>query len=167
MKRYYQHSKSGLFLMELLLNILLFCVLCSCGLLMYVKAHNLTHSTTLLHQATRITSSIAAIYEGGDGTLTTLSQEFVRPAIEGSICIYYDDNFEPCVREGAVYYVLAHILKTDDAGASTAGNPLQKLEICFYDSDDQMLYTITACHYTPSTPEAYSSASATGKEVAP
>ena len=166
MKRY-QHTKSGLFLMELLLNILLFCILCSCGLLLFVKSHNLTRDTKLLHQASRITSSIAAVYEGGDGTLATLAQEFKRPAIEGSICIYYDDNYEPCVREGAVYYVLAHLLTTDETGASTAGQHLQKLEICFYDTSDRMLYTITACHYTPSTPEENISASAAGREVTP
>ena len=97
--RRYQRSKSGLFLMELLLNLLLFSALCGCGLLFFVKSYHLTQDTTTLHQAVRISTSMAAVYESGDGTLESLSKVFQRPAVEGSICIYYDENYAPSRRK--------------------------------------------------------------------
>ena len=167
--RRYSHSKSGLFLMELLLNLLLFCILCGCGLLFFIKSYNLTQDTTTLHQAVRITSSVAAIYESGDGSLTNIGRQYERPVIgEDSICIYFDETYEPCIKEAAQYYLLAHLVENLDESLSAAG--LCKLDIRFYDMEDREIYSIIACNHNPSTPKEAGATAVvpwTGREVAP
>lgn len=136
----YHHSKSGLFLMELLLNLLLFCVLCGCGLMFFTKSKNLTDSTTSLHHAAAITSSIANIYENGDGTLTAIHNEFEYAAMnDTSIYIYYDEYFNPCSKVDCEYYVLVKQKVTS----------LDKISIEFYNKKGTMTYSIMSCHFTP------------------
>lgn len=136
------HSKSGLFLMELLINLLLFCLLCGCGLMFFIKSYNLTNDATALHQAVRITSSVAGIYETGDGTFAPLLEMYATAAQEDKyLCIYLDEDFHPCTKEETVYYIMAE--QTDDR--------LDKLIINFYNSSGEVLYSISACHYTPAT----------------
>ena len=147
----HRRSESGLFLMELLLNLMLFCLLCGGGLLFFIKSYNLTEHTTTLHQAVSITSSLSAIYESSDGSLEGIGKEYKRPVIDGvSLCIYFDEDYQPCIMEASKYYVLVHLTEeTKDA-------PLRKVLITFYDDKDNEIYSLITCNYTPFTP---------GKEV--
>lgn len=136
----YHHSKSSLFLMELLLNLLLFCILCGCGLMFFTKSKNLTDSTTSLHHAAAITSSIANIYENGDGTLTAIQDEFEYSVMDDtSIYIYYDEEYNPCSKDNSEYYVLVKQKITS----------LDKVSIEFYNKKGTMTYSIKSCHFTP------------------
>ncbi len=138
----YQHSKSGLFLMELLFNLLLFCVLCGCGLMLFIKSNSLTEDTTSLHHAVSISSSVASLYEAGDGSLSAIYGEFPYADVsEDSIDIYYDGQYEPCDKAQAVYTVTVTTLQAT----------IDKVDISFYGKDGELLHQITACHYTPST----------------
>ena len=47
----YERTKSSMFLMEILINILLFSLLCICSLQFFIKALNLTENTTTLQGA--------------------------------------------------------------------------------------------------------------------
>ena len=141
--RHKLHSKSGLFLMELLLNLLLFCLLCGCGLMFFIKSHNLTKDATTLQQAVSITSSVAGIYETGDGSFASLLQMYENADQEDKyLCIYLDEHFSPCPKEQTAYYVMAEAMDTSP----------DKIRIDFYNSEGEVLYTIWACHYTPATP---------------
>lgn len=138
----YHHSKSGLFLMELLINLLLFCVLCGCGLMFFMKSHNLANDATCLHQAVRITSSVAAIYETGDGSLTPLSEIYKAASSEqNGLTIYFDSGFRTCNKDGAVYRVTA----------TPADTVPHKLSIDFYNEAGTIIYHLEACHHTPVT----------------
>lgn len=139
----YEYSKSGLFLMELLINLLLFCILCGCGLMFFVKSNNMTKDTTTLHNAVRITTSLASIYESGDGSLTPLFEEYTDSLLnDDTLYIYYDEKYQPCERDTSVYHVF--IRKVDAA--------FSKISIEFYDEKGNMAYSISTCNYTPSTP---------------
>ena len=138
----HKYAKSGLFLLELLINLLLFSLLCGYGLTFFTKSNNLSQDTTTLHQAVRITSSIASIYESGDGSYSSLCNEFKNATVEDDfLYIYFDTNFQPCSSNDFVYYVFIEDLKTS----------LNKVRISFYDADGNLSHAITACHYTPST----------------
>ena len=137
-----QYPKSGLFLLELLINLLLFCFLCGCGLMFFMKSYNLTHDATCLHNAVRIASSVAGIYETGDGSLTPLCNVFSDADRTGdTLSIYFDEEYNPCEKELSVYYIL--ITETDTTPA--------KIRIDFYDSDGETAYSIEAYNYTSST----------------
>lgn len=139
----YEHSKSGLFLMELLINLLLFCILCGCGLMFFVKSNSMTKSTTTLHNAVRITTSLASIYESGDGSLAPLYEAYNCSVLDGdSLYIYFDEKFQPCERDTSVYCVS---IQSIEAGYS-------KVNIEFYDEKGSLTYSISSCNYMPFTP---------------
>ena len=127
------HAKSGLFLMELLINLLLFCLLCGCGLLFFIKSNNLIHSATTLHHATAITSSIASLYESGDGSLNTIYTVYPEGNRRASdFTIYLDEDFNPCTADKQFYYIM---VKPQD-------NTQRKIYIDFYSGDATKIYTI-------------------------
>lgn len=102
----YRHSKSGLFLMELIINILFFSILITLCLQIFAKAHRLSVDTQRLHQAVTICSSIAQICQSADedeahGLL--LSQYPDATPDSGCTTIYFDDNFLPCSKDLSVY----------------------------------------------------------------
>lgn len=141
MSRKYR-SKSGLFLMELLINLLLFCLLCGCGLLFFIKSYNLTNDATALHQAVSITASVAGVYEIGDGSLESICQMYTNADLDGKyLCIYLDKEFLPCTKEQTAYYVMA----------SQPDPMVSKITIDFYNSKGEILYTIPAYHFTATT----------------
>ena len=140
--KHYERSKSSLFLMELLLNLLLFCVLCGCGLMFFIKSNNMTQKTTDLHNAVRITASIAGIYESSDGSFASLCDVYNDCVVsEHSATIYFDDTYAPCTSGEGVYQVI--IEKTDSS--------IGKITIQFYNEKNESIYSIDAFHYTPST----------------
>ena len=136
------HSKSGLFLMELLINLLLFCLLCGCGLLFFIKSHNLTNDATALHHAVSTTSSVASLYETGDGSFAPLLDIYTEADQEDKyLCIYLNENFSPCTKEDTAYYIMVE--QPDSA--------VDKIHINFYNSNGEVLYNISTRHYTPTT----------------
>ena len=56
------HSKNSLFLMEIILNLLLFSVLLVVGLQFFIHAHTRTEETTQLHQAVSSCASVTACH---------------------------------------------------------------------------------------------------------
>ena len=136
------HSKSGLFMIELLINLLLFCLLCGCGLMFFIKSFNLTTDATALHHAVGITTSVAGIYETGDGSFAPLLEMYPDAAWEDKyLCIYLNEYYSPCTKDETAFYIMAEQLD----------NTVDKIRIDFYNSNGEVLYSIPACHYTPAT----------------
>jgi hypothetical protein len=137
------HSSTSIFLMEIILNILLFCVLLVVGLQFFLQTHKLTTQTRELHQAVTSCENIAALFQNGDGSLDALTADCtysIRRVSE--VDIYLDDTFTFCQRQDASYYVTA-------VSASDKDSALSKLQITCYTMEKQELYTLTACRYTP------------------
>ena len=145
-----ERNKSSLFLMELVINLLLFCILCGCGLMFFIKSTNLTRSTTDLHQAVRITTSIASAFEAGDGGLEDL--ELIHPVCDfGDIddpnlkpseaLLWYNEDYQPCTMEHGYYKVTVDL---------TEGT-VHKATIVFYNEKGEAIYSIDAFHYSPHT----------------
>jgi len=135
------YPKSALFLVELLINILLFSFLCGCGLLFFMKSQKLTQDATALHNGVRIVSSLAAIYESGDGSLDQIPEVYPQAICTAdSAVLYFDADYACCREPEASYRVHIQILE---------GAP-DKAEIDFYD-DKEVLYSIRACYLSPTT----------------
>ena len=141
--KHYERSKSSLFLMELLINLLLFCVLCGCGLMFFIKSTNMTERTTDLHNAVRITSSVASIYES-TGDLNALSEIYPNGSVsEDSATLYFDEEYQPCPMEESIY-----TLYVTQKNAS-----MKKATIALYNQKEECIYSIDAFYYKPSTLE--------------
>jgi hypothetical protein len=129
--------------MEIILNVLLFCVMLVIGLQFFIQSHNLTAKTVELHRAVAGCESVASLFQNGDGTLEELSEEIsYSTGHKGWIRIYLDDNFVFCKKEESSYYITAKLY-------SGGEDALSKLKITCYDSDDEEIYSLTACRYSP------------------
>ncbi len=150
----YQRTKSSMFLMEILINILLFSVLCVCSLQFFMKALQLTEDTTTLHHAVTACSNVASIYEAGDGSVDSILEAYPHALHTAEqIIIYYNEEYIQCQREDATYYL--HV--SGDTENSS------KLLIEFY-AEENVIYSILAYNYQPLTP---STVNAVGEKEVP
>ena len=100
----YKHTKAGLFLMEIMINILFFSVLVTICLQLFFKAHNLSESTTSLHRAVTTCTSIAEVYQSNDSgkeAILTIYPDAVSQTDQ--IILYFDKDFASCEETYAVY----------------------------------------------------------------
>ena len=135
------HSKNSLFLMEIILNLLLFSVLLVVGLQFFIHAHTRPEETTQLHQAVSSCASVAAVFERGDGSLDDLLETYRYSVnLDDKIVIYLDTDFNECKRKKATYFLTVSL-------ATGSSDTLSKASIVCSDSDAQVLYQLTACHY--------------------
>lgn len=87
-----RHSKSGLFLIELMICILFFAFTAGICIRFFVKSHQLSQDAKNLYQAQQEASSMAEILEKD------------IDAVDG-ICVYYDKDWKQCDEEHKVYWL--------------------------------------------------------------
>lgn len=139
----YRHSKTSLFLMEIMLDILFFSVLVTICLQLFFKAHNLSEDTTVLHRAVSTCTSVAEVYQSGENGKESIFENYID-AVERdqNIVIYFDEKFASCPEEKSAYQ--AQICVNDDS--------LHTAVIEFLDVDaEEMIYTLTVSAYEPKT----------------
>ena len=143
-----KHSGSSLFLLEIMINILIFTALLCVCLQIFVKAHRLTRETTQLQRAVTSCANAASVFECGDGSLDSILKTYsYSTAAGGQAIVYLDEDFLECSKEHAVYtmQILPLVPKSD--------TQVKMISItCFYDNEE--IYSITACNYTPLTPSS-------------
>ena len=139
-----RQSKSGLFLMELILNLLLFCLLCGSALLFFTKSYHLSEDATMLNHAVQITSSLAGIYETEQEGLECITKAYPLIYKEGEDAVLYlDQSFLACKKEHSYCYITI----------TPVADNINSVVICFYDQKDRPFYSIQACRYVPATPQ--------------
>ena len=149
----YERTKSSVFLMEILINILLFSVLCVCSLQFFIHSYQLTEKTTILHQAVTACNNVAAVYETGDGSTTAITEAFPHAiSANGIIYLYLDKNYQECDAQNVVYYITIEELYSE----------MDSILISFYKNGEEETYSIHAYHYEPLTPATIDS---TGNSV--
>ena len=132
-----KRSKTSTFLMELIFNLFLFCFLCSCGLLLFIKSYNIAKDSTTLHHAVSMCSSIASIYESGEENFDDLSEFYPRAWVsQNHLYIYFDENFVHCTKADASHYVIA-----------TLGDHI--LDISFFSMEHELFYSLVVRKHNP------------------
>lgn len=139
----YRHSKASLFLMEIMLNILFFSILATICLQLFVKAHHLSDSTTVLHRAVSTCTSIAEVYQSSSNGKESILHIYPEATEQGEmITIYFDEKFNSCSKEESSY----HALITIDSDA------LRTAEITFSEMEnEEKIYSISVSGYQPQT----------------
>jgi Tfp pilus assembly protein PilV len=145
----YGHSGSSIFLMEIIINILLFSVLLTTSLQLIMKAHTLTQDTSRLHRASTVCANIAECFESGDGTLDSIHEFYPQGSSTGDhLIIYLDEDFADCQKTDAVYLVT--VSYADNTYDDDVYSRLTEITItCTLESDT--IYSLSACHYEPLT----------------
>lgn len=154
------HSKSGLFLMELLINLLMFCLLCGCSLTFFLRSQNFIKNATALHQAVSISSSIASLYESGNGSFDLCNETYPQSEfIDNVWYLYLDKAYQVCEKEDSAYVLQAKYVQTLPMETETNMAPSKEHNTCvqlnFYERKDMLenesIYSIKACYHTPHT----------------
>ena len=143
----YRHSKASLFLMEIMLNILFFSILVTICLQLFIKAHSISDSTTILHRAVSTCTSIAEIYQSGDDGKESILHIYPDATVQGdSIVIYFDEKFVSCTKEESSYHAFITI-DSDD---------LHTAKIIFSEPDSsEEIYSLNVSGYQPQTLSSY------------
>lgn len=135
------HSKSSLFLMEILLNIVLFSVLVIIGMQFFVHTHTLTNKTRQLHLAVNSCTNVASVFEAGDGTLENILKVYPYSVnMDNKIVIYLDKNFNDCKKGQAQYYITARL-------SADSTKQLPHLILHCRSTDQELLYELNVSHY--------------------
>lgn len=140
---HYERSKASMFLLEILINILLFSILCVCSLQFFFKAHQVTENTTTLHHAVTACNNVAAVFQSNNGSLKAIQQTFPKAITEnGDIYIYFDENYQECDSQYIAYYITV----------TEQNSSIPSIRISFYKNGAEACYSIEAYHYQPQTP---------------
>lgn len=139
----YERSKSSIFLLEILINILLFSVLCVCSLQFFIKSYQLTERTTTLHQAVSACNNIASLYKASDGSLDAIVTTYPDAILEGGfLYIYLDENYQVCDSQDVAYYIMV----------TEQPSTIPSICITFYKNGEAASYSMDAYHYQAITP---------------
>lgn len=99
-------SRSGLFLLELMIVILFFAVTSAICMNLFVQAHLTSTAGSNLTAAVREVQSVAELFKASDGDLMQLAQQLgIQPADGPVLNVYYDKDWVPAGEEDAVYTV--------------------------------------------------------------
>lgn len=139
----YERTKSSMFLLEILINILLFSVLCVCSLQFFIHSYQLTEKTTTLHQAVTACNNVAAVYEASDASTDAISEAFSGAITENNVTfIYFDKNYQECDSQSIAYYLTVERLKSE----------IPAIRISYYKNGEDAIYSIDTYHYQPLAP---------------
>lgn len=139
----YERSKSSMFLLEILINILLFSVLCVCSLQFFIKSYQLTEQTTTLHHAVTACNNIASIYKSSDDSFDLIMATYPDAIEEGGVLyIYLNENYQECDSQDVAYYITV----------SKQVSTIPSICITFYKNGEAATYTIDVYHYDALSP---------------
>ena len=140
----YTKSHSSIFLLELILNLIIFTVLLVIGLNFFLKAHNLSTKTTDLHRAVTECNNVATLFKSGDGSFDLLSKQYSDIIITDTQAhIYYNSDFCECSSSEASYTLTITI--------TPCNYQIYDANIKF-SKEDEIIYQINAVNRKPLTP---------------
>lgn len=140
MKR--NHSRTSIFLMEIILDLLLFSILMIAGLQFFIRTHTLAEKTSRLHQAVAGCKSVASVFENGNGSkYDILNLYHYGVSLDDKILLFLDSDFQECEKPDACYYITVTINETKTEGLSMA-------HISCSTRENNVIYTLNASHYS-------------------
>lgn len=111
-----QVKRSGIFLLELMIVILFFCVTSAVCVRLFVKSHVISQDTRNLNMAVNQVSEAAEVFRAGADMEKFIEHEFQNyEKGTGNFLyqIYYDENWEPAGKEEASFCLTVEILEKD------------------------------------------------------
>lgn len=147
------HSRSSLFLMEIIVAILFFALVSAVCLRIFTKSHQLGSDTQNLNMAVSQAASVAELLKSDPDLL---SSQYPDAVIDGTgVYIYYDEGWELCAKDAGTYClsVVQTSAAEDSVGADSAGaKSLVTYEIVVYNINvaekHAKIYDLTVKVYT-------------------
>lgn len=108
------HSRSSLFLIELIIAVAFFALGSAVCVQAFAKARTVTARARDLSFASSTASSAVSVVEHTDGTLEAVQSYFPGARQDGGdIAVCYDSGFAPCHAEDAAYTLVIHTEPAD------------------------------------------------------
>lgn len=116
-----QAKRSSIFLLELMIAILFFCLASAVCIRLFVKSHTISLETQNLNMALNQVSSVAEVFRSGTDMKEFLEREF--PDYEEKsenllFLVYYNEDWEPCGEKEASFCLSIEFL---ESGTETTG----------------------------------------------
>ena len=117
-----QAKRSSIFLLELMIAILFFCLASAVCIRLFVKSHTISLETQNLNMALNQVSSVAEVFRSGTDMKEFLEREF--PDYEEKsenllFLVYYNEDWEPCREREAIFCLSIEFL---ESGSETTGH---------------------------------------------
>ncbi len=141
-----KHSKSSLFLMELIIAILFFSLASAVCIQLFAKSHLLGNQTVNENHAVIHAQNLAECFLATEGNMQQLKELFPAATTDNSnhsIILLFDENWRECNAEAACY------------AASLTAHPKQDglitadITISSHPSSEDYIYTLTIVHHIP------------------
>ena len=122
MKKLKTHSKSSLFLVELILSLLFLALACSACVQVFAAAYTNRIQARRLNHIQELTTTVCEVLEGWDGDSRTLARFFEEGTLQDSqLTIYYDKDWNACQKDSAAFVmsVKLQVTSTQKGGSLT------------------------------------------------
>lgn len=119
MKQQYAASRSGLFLIELILSIFFFIIAAAVVMQLFVKSHFISEDTININHALLYTQNISEIFLAANGDFHAVEQAFHPDTLlatedGASAALYFDNDWQrQAAPADAVYKITFNYSKTD------------------------------------------------------
>lgn len=146
MKKQYAASRSGLFLIELILSIFFFIVAAAVVMQLFVKSHFISEDTININYAILYTQNISEIFLAADGNFDAVVQAFSPEILETNngktAILYFDKNWQKQASQKNASYIIAV-----DYNIQTDSGPYACLNIYINEFPDSMDASISEYDY--------------------
>lgn len=148
----YHRNISFVMLFEIIINLFMFSILLVVGLSFIAKAHTLSQSAKLLHQAVTQCNNVATLCESSNGSMDMITNEYPYCINTGKqLLIYFDSDVSACSKDEASYYISMDF--SVEYADSTNPGIVHTTALYFYDMNScEKVYSIDVPLYQKLTP---------------
>lgn len=150
------HSKSSLFLIEMLFSLLFFSMIAALCIQVFVQSHRLSQKSENLNEAQNLASSLAEVIIASEGNSSSMRTYFPEAVFsEDQIFLYYDSDWNLTSEKNSSYALVASLQQKDFTLSGTISvsenkkNPKEK---------ESEIYSLSFRHHIPKTVTEESSA---------
>lgn len=148
-----RHSRSSLFLMEMILAILFFSLASAVCIQLFAKSHTLSKLTINQNHALIQTQNLAEGFLAAEGDLEEISSLFPLSDFDeksNSITLYFDDNWSPVETENAAFQAVLTEYPLVQDGLISADISVTECK-----QDKTLLYSLQVKQHIPERSESH------------
>lgn len=145
-----KHSKSSLFLMEIIIAILFFSLASTVCIQLFVKAHLLSVQTIEQNHAVVSAQNLAELFLAAEGDFTQIADLY--PACEadasnGTIMVFFDSEWKECDSSAYRYTSQLQLIGRE---ASAPGSMISaNIQVLDSEAPDDAIYSLQVKHHIP------------------
>lgn len=132
-------SRTRLFLLEMLVNLLVFCIGAAICLMALSRAYSMSADSRVASQAQRITENAAMAFRAADGDLEALPALLSGRCDEDAFTAWYSQDWQPVREKKAIYRLVIraralenHVIQAKIEVYPPQGEPVAALTVCEY-----------------------------------